>query len=125
MTKTSWPTSTSIDHESRVSRNREGIWVEQISQDDDLRMVVFQRPMPLQLIRDYARLAVRHADIQEQEDGTFLAKIHDFPGVWANEATLTETLDVLEDVVYEWALLKISDQDRDLPVVGSLDLNTL
>jgi predicted RNase H-like HicB family nuclease len=103
--------------------NREGIWVE-LTSYEGLQQVIFQRPLPLRLLRDYAELAVRHANVV-QEDGGWLATIEGFPGVWAKESSQKEALDVLEEVVFEWVLLKIHDEDRDLPVLGSLDLNTL
>jgi hypothetical protein len=104
--------------------NREGIWGERTSQDG-LQEVVFQRPLPMQLIGEYAGLAVRHANVAQQDDGEWLATIEGFAGVWAKEPSQKEALDVLEEVVFEWVLLKIHDEDRDLPVLESLDLNTL
>lgn len=107
-----------------VATNYEGIWGEVTSQEG-LREVVFQRPLPMQLIRTYVELAVRHANIVQQEDGQWLATVEGFTGVWAKEASQKEALDVLDEVIFEWVLLKINDRDRDLPVLESLDLNTL
>lgn len=121
---TTIPTPKEETRSDRVAAiNREGIWGEVTSQDG-LQRVVFQRPLPMQLLRDYAELAVRHANTV-QEDDAWLATIEDFPGVWAKEASQKEAFDVLEEVVFEWVLLKIHDEDHDLPVLESLDLNTL
>lgn len=121
-------TRTAPKEETRSDRsvvvNREGLWSELTSQEG-LQQVVFQRPLPMQLIHDYVEQAVRHANVVKQDDGQSLATIEGFAGVWSKEASHKEALDVLEEVVFEWVLLKLHDQDHDIPVLGSLDLNTL
>lgn len=109
---------------STVTENREGMWGEMTSQEG-LRQVVFRRPLPMQMIRTYAELAVDHAQLEETDDGEWLGTIATFAGVWAKESSQRRTLEVLEEVVFEWVLLKIRDEDRDLPVLDSIDLNTL
>lgn len=115
--KQTWPT--------RVVHQFEGITDEQTSQDAALSATLLQRALPIQLIRQYAQLATRHSQLRRDEDGDWFADIEGFAGVWAKESTPQETFEVLENVVFEWALLKIRDEDRDLPVLESLDLNTL
>jgi predicted RNase H-like HicB family nuclease len=105
--------------------HREGIWHDQISQIDDLNKPGTDRPMPVSLILRYAELAVRHAIVDQQEDGEWLATIRGFPGVWARERSAVEALDVLKEVVFEWALLKVEDEDRDLPSLSDIDLNLI
>jgi len=101
----------------------EGVWVEHITQKD--QEVVFERPIPVEVLRRYAREAAKHATHTRLEDGSFYASVNGFDGVWTNEATLLEALTTLEEVVFEWAVLKIADGDRDLPVLGDIDLNAL
>jgi predicted RNase H-like HicB family nuclease len=108
---------------SPTSYHREGVWHDQISQMPDLNTPGADRPMPVSLILRYAELAVRHAIVEPQEDGQWLATIRDFPGVWAREQSAVEALTVLKEVAFEWAILKIEDSDRDLPPVGDIDLN--
>jgi UPF0150-like len=103
----------------------EGIWHEQLSQDERLRQPGGDRPLPVHLLQGYAKRAVRHAIVEQQEDGTWLATIAGFEGVWASEPSAIQALQVLEEVVFEWALLKIEDEDRDLPVLDDIDLNVL
>jgi hypothetical protein len=110
---------------SSASFHQEGVWHDQISQIDDLNTHGTDRPMPVSLILRYADLAVRHAIVEQQEDGRSLATIREFPGVWACEDSAWEALGVLKEVVFEWALLKIEDSDRDLPSLGDIDLNLL
>jgi hypothetical protein len=109
--------------QSPTSYHREGVWHDQISQRPELNKLGDDRPMPVSLILRYADLAVRHAIVEPQDDGQWLATIHGFPGVWAREQSAVEALEVLKEVVFEWALLKIEDSDRDLPSVGDIDLN--
>jgi predicted RNase H-like HicB family nuclease len=116
---TSSPTKT-----SPFALNREGVWQERISQNDDLHEIVLRRPLPIQLIRDYAAAAVRHAKVRE-EDEEWFAEIEGFPGVWSRASSVKQAIDELEEVVFDWVLLKIQDEDRDLPVVESIDLNTI
>lgn len=81
--------------------------------------------LPMQLIEKYARLAARRGQIEQLEDGSWYAEIRDFPGVWAQGDSEEEVLKELRAVVRDWTLLKIEDRDRDLPEVGTLDLNVL
>ena len=101
----------------------EGIWEER-TRADGAQEVVFRRPLPMQLIRTYAETAVRHATVGQVDDG-WLARIEGFNGVWALAPSAKQALDELEEVVFEWVLLKIKDEDRDLPILESLALNTL
>ena len=41
------------------------------------------------------------------EDGTYFGEIPALRGVWANEATLEECRQVLQEVLAEWLLLKL------------------
>ncbi len=101
----------------------EGIRYDRVSQDERLNEAGPSRPMPVHLVEKYADLAVRHAMVMQEDDGMWLAKIDGFPGVWASEPSVVEALAVLKEVVFEWALLKIEDADRDLPPLGDINLN--
>ena len=80
--------------------------------------------LPMQLIEKYADIAIRHATLKRYPDGWFAA-IPGFQGVWAKERTEEQTLEVLKEVVLDWTLLKIENQDNDLPVVEEIDLNNV
>ena len=80
--------------------------------------------LPMQLIEKYARVAARHATWKRHPDG-WVATVLGFPGVWAKERTREQTLDVLREVIQDWALLKIEQRDRDLPVIEDINLNVL
>jgi predicted RNase H-like HicB family nuclease len=81
--------------------------------------------MPVQLITRYAEAAARHASVRQLEDGSWFAEIEGFAGVWSQSASAKQALDQLEEIVFEWVILKVRDEDRDLPVLESLDLNAL
>lgn len=110
---------------TRVESNREGFWVERTSQNETLREVVIRRPLPMQLIRRYVALGIRRATIVQHEDGAWWAEIREFPGVWAKELSAKDALGTLEEVAFEWALLKIQDGDRDFATLDGVDLNTV
>lgn len=81
--------------------------------------------IPRGLVRKYTRAAMKRASPRKLEDGTWYADIPGFEGVWANEKTLQDCLNVLDEVLLDWILLKIDHEDRDLPVVEGIDLNVL
>lgn len=49
------------------------------------------------------------AEYKTLEDGTAFGEIPSCPGVWANEDTLEECREVLEEVLKEWVVLKTRD----------------
>ena len=64
---------------------------------------------------------MRHAQYEILDDKTFYGSISGFEGVWANEATLEECREELEEVLEDWILLGVS-LNHDLPVVDSVEL---
>jgi len=87
--------------------------------------VRYGRPLPVQLVKRYAMLAAWRADTERLEDGSWYAEVQGFSGVWAQGDSEEEALKELEAVIRDWTLLKIQDKDRDLPVIGLIDLNAL
>lgn len=82
-------------------------------------------PVPTALIDTYVRMALRRAIAEQMEDGRWFVSIPILGDVWADGDTLEEADDALDDVTRQWVDMKIEDGDRDLPVLGSLDLNVL
>ena len=101
----------------------EGVSEERLTQE--FQEVVLRKPLPIGLIQKYAKLAVKLATVKQHPDGHWFAEIPRFQGVWAKEASAKESLEVLEDVLFDWFLLKIQDGDRDLPAIETIDLNVL
>ena len=57
-------------------------------------------------------------------DEGFFGRIPGFKSVWANAATLESCRDELRSVLEGWILVKLRHNDKDLPVVGGVNLNT-
>lgn len=72
-------------------------------------------------LKPYIALAVRDAQAFEIEPGHWYVELSDFPGVWADGETPVQCLDALEDVLYEWLVLKVIFGARDLPILDDLD----
>ena len=78
--------------------------------------------LPGDLVSRYIIVALRAALPRQTHDGQWYCALDQFPGVWAQEASPKECLDVLAEVLKEWLVLKIVDRDRDIPVVDDIDL---
>ena len=52
-------------------------------------------------------------------------EIPDFEGVWASGEDMRECLNELDEVLLDWLLLKIEDEDKDIPLIDGIDLNVL
>ncbi len=87
--------------------------------------VYYERSLPVQLIKRYAMLAALRADTERLDDGSWYAEVPGFPGVWAQADSESEAIKEVETVVRDWTVLKILDKDKDLPVIGMIDLNVL
>lgn len=100
--------------------------VQQIASQDSYGLILTKQ-IPTQLMARYRRLASQRASVQKLDDGTWYAWIDSpgFEGVWSNEDNLMDCLNVLDEVLLDWLLLKIKDEDRDIPVLGNIDLNML
>jgi predicted RNase H-like HicB family nuclease len=81
--------------------------------------------IPSELLDRYVAVAMRAAIPRQLEGETWYAELPNFPGVWADAPSPKQCLDTLEEVLRDWLLLKIVDQDRDIPVVDEIDLNRL
>lgn len=83
------------------------------------------RSLPLLTIRRYSAAAVRRAVAKQYEDGTWLVEVPGLAGTWAHEETLDKAREALADVIFQWAILKIEDRDRNLPVIDGMNLNLI
>ncbi len=55
------------------------------------------------------------------DDGSFYGEIPGFTGVYANAAKLEECRNLLEEVLEEWILLRVS-RNLPLPAAGGIEL---
>jgi hypothetical protein len=74
------------------------------------------------MITQYIDKAMRLAEYEIIEDGTFWGRIPGYTGVWAIEPTLEACRNELQSTLEDWLLLKLWDNDDDIPVVGKLCL---
>lgn len=82
--------------------------------------------LPLQIIEKYADMAARrYAALTQLDNGEWFAKAKGFPGVWASEESEEQAVKALQEVLFDWTVLKIEHKDRDLPVIEDIDLNVL
>lgn len=73
------------------------------------------------MLTDYIRAAMKHAEYEILEDGTFFGTIPGFEGAFANHANLEECRNELQSVLEDWILLGLQFGDP-MPVVDGLTL---
>ena len=85
--------------------------------------LVVTKYIPSILFNRYRNAALKKASVRQLDDGSWYADISALPGVWANELNPRDCLNVLDEVVIDWVLLKIEHKDRDIPVLDEINLN--
>ena len=70
----------------------------------------------------YIREAMKRTRFKALDDGTCFGEIPGLTGVWANEATKKACREVLQEVLEEWLILKIRDNDP-VPRLGRVGLS--
>lgn len=75
------------------------------------------------IFTSFIEAAMREAVVERLEEGTFFARIPSCAGVWAEGANEEECLAILQEVLEEWLLFKLRDGDKDIPLLGGVDLN--
>lgn len=73
------------------------------------------------MLSEYIDHALRHAHIEQIEDGTYFGEIPGFDGLWANANSESDCHDELRSVLEGWILLHISDH-TPLPQVDGMTL---
>ena len=73
------------------------------------------------MLSRYIHEAMKRARYKTLENGTYFGQIPGLAGVWANESTLDDCREVLQEVLEEWLVLKIRDHDP-IPRVGRVSL---
>lgn len=75
------------------------------------------------MLTRYIQEALDKACYKIIEDGTCFGEIPGLAGVWANERTLEKCRTVLQEVLEDWLLLKLRDNES-IPKIGRIDLST-
>lgn len=63
------------------------------------------------MLIEYIDKALEKAEYKKLEDGTWFAEIPGFEGVWANGKTVEKCRAELWEVLEEWLVLKLRDDD--------------
>jgi len=74
------------------------------------------------MINKYIKKALQHAHIEKMEDGRYFATIPGLQGLWADGDTKEGCLAILAQVVEEWLVLALRDDD-ELPEFDGVSLN--
>jgi len=74
------------------------------------------------MLTEYMEKALEGAAYKELDDGTWFAEIPGFSGVWATGATVESCRRELLEVLEEWLLLKLKDEDP-IPTVDGMKLH--
>ena len=69
----------------------------------------------------YMSKAIEQAEYKRLEDRSWFAEIPGFPGVWANGATVEACRQELLEVLEEWLVLKLRDQDP-IPAIDGVQI---
>lgn len=63
------------------------------------------------MLTEYISQKLSQARYKILEDGTYFGEIPGFQGVWASEKTLEKCRETLQEVLEEWLILKLQDND--------------
>ncbi len=64
------------------------------------------------MLTAYIQAAMEKAQYKILDDETYFGEIPAFQGVWASEVTLEECRRVLQEVLEEWLLLKLRENEE-------------
>ena len=73
------------------------------------------------MLSRYIREAMKKARYKTLKNGACFGQVPGLAGVWVNESTLEECRETLQDVLEEWLVLKIRDNDP-IPRLGRVRL---
>lgn len=74
------------------------------------------------MLLEYMEKAIKKAEYKKLENNTWFGEIPGFQGVWANGNTLEECRSELVEVLEEWIMLKIRDNES-IPEINGLTLS--
>jgi len=74
------------------------------------------------MLQNYINGAIKKAEYKKLEDNTWFGEIPGFQGVWANAASVEECRSELIEVLEEWLMLKIKDNDP-VPEVDGINIS--
>lgn len=75
------------------------------------------------VVHAFAREAIEYAVIERLEDGTFVGRVPQLPGVIAFGPSREDCGKELLTVIEDWAKFRV-ERGRRVPALGDIDLNT-
>jgi len=79
----------------------------------------------MSVLTAYIAKALEHATFEGPEDGCWYGEIPLCPGVWATAGSKEECCRELQEVLEEWLILKLRDNDPDIPVIDGISLGVV
>ena len=74
------------------------------------------------MLLNYIEAVIKKAEYKKLEDNSWFGEIVDFPGIWSNGSTIEECRSELIEVLEEWILLKIRDNDP-IPIIDGINIS--
>ena len=74
------------------------------------------------MLTAYIRAAMQRAQYKILDDSMYFGEIPGFQGIWASEANLEECRRGLQEVLEEWLLLKLRDNE-EVPKLEGITLS--
>lgn len=74
------------------------------------------------MILEYLNAAAKKINYEKLENNTWYAEIPECTGVWSNCNTIEECRKEILEVLEEWILLKIKDNDDDIPIIDGIEI---
>ena len=74
------------------------------------------------MLTEYLNAALKKAEYKKIDDGTWYADIPGFIGVWANADSVEGCRSELREVLEEWLILKIRDEDL-IPTINGFGIH--
>lgn len=74
------------------------------------------------MLLQYIEAAIKQAEYKKLENSTWFGEIPGFQGVWANASSVENCRSELIEVLEEWLILKIKDNDT-LPTIDNLSIS--
>ena len=74
------------------------------------------------MILKYIETAIKKAEYKKLDDGSWFGEIPELKGIWANSNSVEECRNELLEVLEEWLLLKIKDNDP-IPTIAGVSIS--
>ena len=105
--------------ESRVSREIENTVSDGVFDSEKFTQ------FPAGLVKSYIEACMRRTLDEVTEEGRHFLTVPVLGQVWAEAETEKIAELELKEILTQWVMMKIEDQDRDLPVIETINLNRL